>query len=74
MTPEEIAFTSDVHELWDALVAAKEADDHDQVQLIEERMRELGGYNTREPVYRPPVQGPVPRSFTSFGGGGGHSM
>ncbi len=47
MTPEEIAASDDVDELWTQLRAAKAFDDHATVRAIEARMRELSGANSR---------------------------
>lgn len=47
MTPEEIAASDDVDELYTHLRAAKAFDDHVTVRAIEARMRELSGANTR---------------------------
>lgn len=47
MSPEEIAASEDVDELYAQLKAAKAFDDHATVRLIEARMRELAGANTR---------------------------
>lgn len=47
MTPEEIAASDDVDELWTQLRAAKAFDDPVTVRAIEARMRELSGANDR---------------------------
>lgn len=47
MTPEEIAASEDVDELWTQLRAAKAFDDVAAVRAIEARMRELSGANSR---------------------------
>lgn len=47
MTPEEIAASDDVDELWTQLRAAKAFGDNDTVRAIEARMRELSGANSR---------------------------
>ena len=47
MTPEEIEGSTDVDALYTQLRAAKAFDDHRTVRLIEARMRDLAGHNTR---------------------------
>lgn len=47
MTPEEIAVSDDVDELYTQLKAARVFDDHVSVRLIEARMRQLAGANTK---------------------------
>ncbi len=47
MTPEQIESSTDIDTLYTHLQAAKESDDHTTVRLIEARMRELSGANTR---------------------------
>lgn len=47
MTPEQIESSTDVDALYTQLRAAKAFDDHTTVRLIEARMRELSGANTR---------------------------
>lgn len=47
MTPEQIESSTDIDTLYTHLQAAKESDDDTTVRLIEARMRELSGANTR---------------------------
>lgn len=47
MAPNEIATSEDVDHLYTQLRAAKAFDDHATVRLIEARMRDLAGHNTR---------------------------
>lgn len=47
MTPEEIAASDDVDELYTHLRAAKAFGDHVSVRAIEARMRDLSGANSR---------------------------
>lgn len=47
MTPNEITTTTDVDALWAQLQASKAFGDDVTVRLIEARMRDLAGHNTR---------------------------